>query len=283
MSFPERMTRMPRVDKKTAQQGAQDSSKPCVAGEAIVKGLRGLGLGFGDVALVHSSLSSLGHVPGGAETVIDALLETVGPRGTIVVPTLTGSAELKPSRPPSIDLLETPCWTGIIPETFRKRPGAIRSIHPTHSVAAIGPVAEWLCAAHEISPTPCGATSPYWRLAQAGGYVVFIGCTLASCTMLHCAEELAAVPYVVQKRVTVGLVRLFGRELEVPCRLHDYNAPERRFERMEKVLAERGILRTGKIGPATVRVVKAMPMLATAFEYIRRDPWFLTVKGTVAT
>ena len=89
--------------------------------EIIINGLKELGLKQGDTVLVHSSLSSFGYVDGGADTVIDALLETVGKEGTVLVPTLTGSEHLSAENPPVFDVRNTPCWTGKIPETFRKR------------------------------------------------------------------------------------------------------------------------------------------------------------------
>ena len=61
---------------------------------------------------------------------IDALLEAVGPGGTVLVPTLTGNETLSPAHPPVFDPTRTPCWTGAIPEAFRKRPAAVRSQHP---------------------------------------------------------------------------------------------------------------------------------------------------------
>jgi len=271
---------MPQPREQAGKVTDGDARKMQVTRQDIVAGLVRLGLGSGDLALVHSSLSSFGHVVGGADAVIDALLETVGPRGTIAMPTLTGSPDFNPTNPPVIDLAKTPCWTGMIPETFRQRPTAARSVHPTHSVSAIGPLAEWLCATHHLSPTSCGATSPYWRLAQAGGYIVLAGCGFESCTTLHCAEELSTLAYILQDGVTFARVIVAdGREIEVACRLHDYGAPARRFDRIEKPLLERGILRIGTIGASTVRVVRAMSMLETAFEYIQKDPYFLTVKA----
>ena len=129
--------------------------------EDIKRGLKKLGLKKGDLVLVHSSLSSFGYVVGGANTMIDALLETVGHKGTVVVPTLTGSEKLSVNNPPVFDPENTLCWTGKIPETFRKRKEAIRSLHPTHSVAAIGAMAKELLRDHEKSITPCGESSPY--------------------------------------------------------------------------------------------------------------------------
>src|SRR6478672_9626519 len=102
----------------------------------LVEGLRALGLRLGALVQVHSSLSRLGFVEGGAETVVDALLEAVGLAGTVMVPTFNhGKADIYDPR-------TTPSISGAVTEALRKRPGAHRSIHPTHPYAAIGPDAE---------------------------------------------------------------------------------------------------------------------------------------------
>ena len=80
---------------------------------------RDAGIERGDSILVHSSLSSLGWVDGGAEAVVQALLDAVGPGGTVLFPTLTGSREDSPDNPPVFDARTTKCWTGAIPEAAR--------------------------------------------------------------------------------------------------------------------------------------------------------------------
>ena len=49
--------------------------------------LKDLGVRKGQAIMVHTSLSSLGYVCGGAQSVIEALLESVGDEGTIMMPT----------------------------------------------------------------------------------------------------------------------------------------------------------------------------------------------------
>ncbi len=102
-------------------------AQPHVHGARLTDDLRHLGLGSGDVVLVHSSLSRLGHVKGGAPAVVDALLRAVEPGGTVLFPTLTGSEHDGPARPPHLDVRRTVCWTGRIPETARLRPDACRT------------------------------------------------------------------------------------------------------------------------------------------------------------
>lgn len=123
----------------------------------LIDDLQRLGVSPGSEIVVHSSLSSIGYVVGGAETVIVALLEAVDiKRGTVVVPTLTGTVENGPLNPPYFHVKESKCWTGIIPETFRLRQEAYRSLNPTHSVAAIGANAIDLTTGHEDCWTTCG-------------------------------------------------------------------------------------------------------------------------------
>ena len=160
---------------------------------AIVEGLKAGGLIVGCQILVHSSLSSFGHVEGGTDAVIDALLAAVGIEGTVLVPTLTGSEKLSPDNPPVFDPVNSACWTGKIPETFRKRSNAMRSLHPTHSVAAIGADAHELIKDHWYSVTPCDESSPYGKLAQRpNGYILLIGVDHESSTMFRDQTKVGA-------------------------------------------------------------------------------------------
>jgi len=242
--------------------------------DGIVHGLRALGLAPGDVVLVHSSLSSLGYVEGGAEAVIDALLGAVGPEGTVLVPTLTGSEGLDADHPPVYDPDETPCWTGRIPEAFRQRPDAVRSLHPTHSVAALGPRAHELTAGHEHSLTPCGPDSPYGRLARLGGYILLLGVGHEVNTTFHLVEEIVGVPYHMQPGLVAAQVIEQGRARTIHLMIHRYGSP-REFRRLEPVFRERGIQRDGQIGEAHVRLIDAGRMVELACQALRQDPGIL--------
>ncbi len=243
----------------------------------ISRGFRQAGLRSGDAILVHSSLSSFGRVAGGADAVLDGLLDALGPEGTLLAPTLTGGPELSPENPPHIDLRSAPCWVGRIPETLRQRPEAVRSVHPTHSCAALGHRAVELTRGHYRSPTPCGVTSPYFRLALAGGTIVMIGCDLSRCTSCHTAEELANVEYHLQPRVAHGsCIDQRGIRIETPCRLHRYDGPERDFPALEPLLLEAGLMRKNRIGNAEIRLIDAMGLIETALDRLRFDPYFLT-------
>src|SRR3712207_4214212 len=102
-----------------------------VSAQDIRTALGSLGLGQGDTVLVHSALSSLGQVEGGAKGLVQALLDLLGPAGTLVVPTL-------PSVTEPFDPETSPSTVGRVSEVVRLWPGALRSRHPTHAVSAVG-------------------------------------------------------------------------------------------------------------------------------------------------
>jgi len=251
-------------------------SQPTVTTAALVDDLRRLGLAEGSVVLVHSSLSRLGNVEGGAEAVIDALLAAVGPGGTVLFPTLTGTEGDGPESPPVIDVRSTPCWTGRIPETARRRPGAIRSLHPTHSIAALGAEAARYAAKHETGQTPCDEHSPYDRLITEGGFILLLGeVTQDSNTSLHCLEELAEVPYHLQPAPTDGVViDADGRRHVVRNRLHLWGW-ERDFPRVDEPLAAAGAMRVGRVGASTSRLIAARRFADVLLPLLREDPLYL--------
>ena len=244
----------------------------------IETGFRELGLAGGGCVLLHSSLSSFGHVEGGADAVIDGILAALGDDGTLLVPTLTGHPALSAQNLPHVDLRTEPCWTGRIPETLRQRPGAVRSTHPTHSCAAVGGDAEALTRDHHVSPTPCGVTSPYFRVAAAGGYIAMAGCGLDVCTTCHTVEEIANVGYHLQDDVArATCIDRHGNPVETPCRLHSYDGPERDFPVIEPLLLERALMRIAPVAQSTVRLIHAMGLIETALERLRFDPLYLTI------
>ena len=241
-------------------------------------GFAALGVPQGGKVLVHSSLRSLGQVAGGADAVIDSLLAVLGPTGTLLAPTLTGSEELSPQNPPVFDPVNTPAWTGIIPETLRKRPAAIRSLHPTHSAAAIGADAAALLAGHTRSVTPCDEWSPYGELAhQDDGYILLIGVTHRSNTTFHHVEEVAGLPYHMQPGFAPATVIVDGAAHTRHVMLHRYG-PARNFDVMEPFFLEQGIQRTGKVGEASIRLVHARGMVRAALRAVAADPTILLAK-----
>ena len=245
----------------------------------LIKGFREIGIKDSTKLLVHSSLSSFGYVEGDTDTIIDALIESVSPNGTVLVPTLTGSAELSSDNPPIFDVLNTPCWTGKIPETFRKRKNARRSYHPTHSVSGIGADVDILIKNHHEDTTPCGIKSPYYKLGEVGGYILLIGVGFDVSTTFHTVEELAEVDYHLQKEMTnCTVIKEDGTKMTVRNYLHSYLGPERNFPIMEEIFKEKEIMRYTQIGKALIRMFPTKESIEITLDYLKKDPLFLAKK-----
>ncbi|HWV25137.1 MAG TPA: AAC(3) family N-acetyltransferase [Thermomicrobiales bacterium] len=253
-----------------------DDQRFGISREEIAVGLRHLGLGAGDVVLVHSAMSRLGWVEGGAEAVIGALLDTVSPGGTVLFPTLTGTERDGPEHPPVMDVRTSSCWTGRIPQIALACPGAVRSLHPTHSVTAIGARAGEYTAGHERVTTPCGPGSPYVRLMERGGKILLLGgVTQESNTSLHAMEELADVPYHLQPDITIGFaIDAQGGRHEVANRLHLWGW-ERDFRKVQPILERHDAARSLPIGASSSTLIDAGAMRDTLMPLMRDAPLFL--------
>ena len=182
----------------------QQTGQRPITRESIYNDLRSLGVEKGITLVVHSSLRSLGWVSGGAAAVIIALEEAVGEDGTLVMPTHSGDFS-EPSyweNPPVPDSWQpviresmpafnrdlTPTrGMGVIPETFRKQQGVLRSGHPQGSFAAYGRHASWVTTGHQLE-FAFGEGSPLARVYDLGGWILLLGVGQESNTSLHLAE-----------------------------------------------------------------------------------------------
>lgn len=231
--------------------------------DRIKAGLRALGLKAGNKVLLHSSLSSLGWVEGGADTVIDAIAETIGVRGTLMVTTFTHDTAV-------FDPRTAPSKTGLIAETLRTRPGALRSWHPTHSVAALGAEAQKLTADHVRA---FGIGCPIDTLADQGGYILLLGVSCRYCSAIHVAENHARVPYLGKvgnpiKEATV----LTPEGGEVTVVLEDQPSCGAGFGQLEPFLRERGLIADELIGQAHCQLIKARALTDVAAALLWEDP-----------
>lgn len=239
----------------------------------LARELHALGVRPGGVLLVHSSLSALGYVPGGAATVIAGLEEVLGSAGTLVMPTHSWDRVLAGGT--TFDVGQTPSCVGTITEVFRTWPGVVRSLHPTHSVAARGPRAAELIAGHERAESPCGEGSPYTRLVDLGAQVLFLGCGLEACTLYHACEARAGVPYLLldgdyefELSDAQGQVRT--------CRLRRLRGQIRRRCRETRAdLAALGLLRAGPCGMGEALVCDARPLAEWMIAALRAEPGYL--------
>jgi aminoglycoside 3-N-acetyltransferase len=187
----------------------EKSSKPQTL-KTLVKDFKDIGVREGMVLLVHSSLSSIGWISGGAVAVILALEEVLGREGTLIMPTCSGdlSDPAKWENPPvpidwceeirktmpAFDLDLTPTrGVGVIPEVFRKQKGVIRSSHPQVSFAARGKYAEYITSDHSLEYA-FGEKSPLAKIYELNGHILLLGVGHINNTSLHLAEYRADYP-----------------------------------------------------------------------------------------
>lgn len=240
--------------------------------------LKELGVKENDRVLVHTSLKKVGMVDGGPEGFVKAIVATVGDNGLAVFPGFTGTAEDSKEKPPYFDVLHSKTWTGKVPEAARARTDAIRSLHPTHSVVAIGKEAKELTRDHEYVKTPCGVGSPFVKLAESGGKILLVGVGHNSNTTFHTAEEFANCPYhMLEDEVLATIVGYDRVEKQILTQLHKWGT-ERDFNIFDDVFNTKGIQKIGKIGKAECRLIESGPMLDIIVPYLKKDPNYMVVK-----
>ncbi|WP_439484209.1 AAC(3) family N-acetyltransferase [Cyclobacterium plantarum] len=230
-----------------------------------------LGLGEGDQVLVHASLNSLGKFADRAKIVVNALLDLLGPKGTLLMPAL--SYQTVTPQNPSFDLAGTPTCVGGLPEFFRTFPGVQRSMHPTHSVCAIGELSDYFLSEHLLDDTPCGLHSPFVKLPEVYGKILFLGCGTRPNTSMHAVEERIKPPYLLGARVLYTLKDQTRREMLKSYYTHDFAGFEQRYERVEGLL-ESDSCQKGKVLQAASVLMDARSLWEKGTLQLKKDPYF---------
>ena len=225
--------------------------------------LRQLGITVGDVLMVHSSFDAFQGFRGSPADVIATLKAVVEPEGALIMPTLpfSGSAVEYAIQDPIFDSQRTVSRMGLITEVFRRSSGVLRSLHPTHSVAVWGRRAKELVSDHHLARTPCGPGTPYGRLMDLRGKILFLGVPVRTMTFFHFVEEaleprmpvpvFAPGEYALRFRTATGEVRVAKMRLfSLQLAGHRDGAPliaelkrrewwrERRIGRLQMILLE---------------------------------------------
>jgi aminoglycoside 3-N-acetyltransferase len=210
--------------------------------KSIKEDLVSLGVRSGNTLLVHSSLSALGWVCGGAPAVIYALLDALGSAGTLVMPAhstqLTVPAtwtsppvpaswweRIREASPPYDPAITGTRGMGAIAEAFRSWPGAVRSAHPVFSFSARGPKAAEIVSQHSTQSFALGGQSPLARLYDLEASILLLGVGFDSNTSLHLSECRATYPG--KKLITQGApVLVDGHRAWITMNELDYDASD---------------------------------------------------------
>lgn len=250
----------------------------------ILDALAAVGVQKGQNVMVHTSLSSLGFVCGGAQIVIEALLESVGTDGTIMMPTqswknLDPSTGVHWEEPeqwwqlirdnwPAYHKDITPTNTmGAVAEMFRKWPGSLRSDHPARSVAANGKWAQYLTTGHDLSNI-FGEGSPVGKLYGLDGYVLLIGVGYDKNTSLHLADVRAEYP---GKHDCTEYSAITENAQRVWKAYNTLYVDGEDFEEIGKAFEEARSVQKASLGNATITFMKQRELVDFAVEWIEQN------------
>lgn len=228
--------------------------------------------------MIHASVRAVGAVTGGVNVIVQALLDAIGPEGTLVA-----YVDFEPFYAES-DEVEIPVFDkriaraardhGILHETMRTWPGALRSDHPDAGVVAIGALAEWISTAHPFQ-YGYGEGSPFDKILQAHGQVLMLGAPLDTITLLHYAEHEARIPGKRIRRYRRFMPSPDGgewvefEEFDTAEPVHDM-LPSNCFEMIAAAYLARGWGSQGSVGAATSFLFDGPDLVKFGIEWIER-------------
>ena len=258
--------------------------KRAVIKEYIVNKLQEIGLKKGDIVIVHASLSSMGYVCGGAQAVIEALFETVGNEGTIVMPSQSwknldpvdgvhwdcDEADWQIIRDhwPAYDKNITPTNTmGAVAEMFRLWKGSIRSDHPARSVCANGKYAEYITRNHDLSNI-FGDGSPIGKLYELDAYVLLLGVGYDKNTSLHLADVRANYP---GKHDCTEYSAILENGSRVWKKYDTLFVDGEDFDEIGLAFEKTGLVKNSYINQAEIRLMKQRELVDFAVKWIEEN------------
>lgn len=234
--------------------------------------MKNLGIDPAGTLLVHSSMKAIGPVEGGAETVLDAFIEYMA-EGLLIFPTHTWETINETNN--IYDPQTEPSCIGILSNLFLKRPGVFRSLHPTHSVAAIGKEAESYIRGEEKSRTACPRKGCWGKLYDRKAQILFLGCSPKKNTFIHGVEEWYDIPNRLSADLQPLKIKMSDGSLK-DCPVHRHESPvddiSFNYDKIQTALLAKGISVNGKIGEASSILCSAAPMADLVGVFLKKNP-----------
>ena len=230
--------------------------------EALKQRLRRAGIQDTDTLMVHANFAADSGFRGTPSDLVNALVELVGTNGNLLMVSIPfrGSAYEYLSSGKPFNLKKTISLMGLATEMFRRRPGTLRSFHPTHPVLAVGKDAEWLVAGHEQCLAPCGPGTPFDKFAQLKGKILFFDVSFGAITFFHHVEHVFKdkLPFPVyhERQFAVSAIDARG-DAHVIQTLTFNPAVPRSAEKLERRMAADGTIRRGRVGNSRFTLVTA--------------------------
>ena len=218
--------------------------------EAIHTFLRENGIREADTVLIHTSMRALGPVEGGCDGLIDSFRSYLTD-GLFLVPTHTWHNVS--AKQPIYDVRTTAPCIGALPTVAAFRRDGVRSLHPTHSVAAFGKRARSFVAGEETATSPCPVGGVWARLYDEDATILLLGVGLNRNTYIHAVDEMLALPDRLMPPVPLTVIDYDGTEYSLLFQKHGTTGSEF-FENYRKPLEALVALRTARLGEAEVGI-----------------------------
>lgn len=235
--------------------------------ERLIADLHKIGIQQGDNVIIHTSLSKIGYVENAAKTFVDAILEVIGPAGNLIAPCFSHDTFSKYylDSNPVFDVNNSPSKAGAITEYLRKLKGTKRSLHPTDSACAYGPLAEYFTDTHFGQLTPYNEFSPYYKLVEKNGKILNVGVPLnTSCTNLHTLEDAVDFKFpIYHSRIyDVKIIDEKGIQRSMKTKVHDpVFSQKRKPDDMIPLFEKEKILQHGNVGESSATLIDAKKLL----------------------
>ena len=247
----------------------------------LLTALRSVGVNPGDSVMLHSAFGPQDGFRGSIAQLTKVFVDAVGPDGHLLMVSLpyrSSSIEYL-GKLKQFDVRKSPSMMGLVSEFFRRRPDVTRSLHPTHPVLVHGPRAAWFADEHPNCQYPCGPGSPFDRLAEADGKVVFYNVPFATYTFFHYLEHLVSplLPFALytDEPFHVPVVDRDGQARTVTTYVYSRETlRRRRFDVFEAALRRRGLIRQRRLGIGRIQAVRVRDTIECVMEMSRNGKFF---------
>ncbi len=234
--------------------------------------LKQMGLVGNEAIMVHSSMKAIGDVEGGADTVVDVFMEFFE-EGLFMTPTHTWKQMSEEYN--VFDPVTEPGCVGIIPNIFMKREGVVRSLHPTHSIAAYGKEARKFVIGEEKMTTPCGVGGCWDRLREVNAKILLVGVNHVKNTFIHSVEEVFDVPERFTDKPTLFKIKMPNGELREVNMYRHYNRTtdhiSESFEKMGAGYLETGAATKAQLGDARCLLCDANKLFDVTAKILKKE------------
>jgi aminoglycoside 3-N-acetyltransferase len=247
----------------------------------LSRALVDLGVRPGDSVMLHSAFEPHHGFRGTSAEVVDTFLDVIGPSGTLLMVSLPyhSSSREYLSKLKYFDVRKTPSMMGLISDFFRRRPGVVRSAHPSHPILAYGARAEWFIEGHERCLYPCGPNTPFAKLVEVGGKAVFLNVSFEYLTFFHYLEHIVSeklhFPLYTTEPFEVRVIDREGRPLTVRTYAFSEQAIRcRRFDVFHAYVRSKGLIRERRLGASRLLLVDVCEIVRAVEDMTAKQIYF---------